>query len=147
MAALRDIARDFADEIRDGIGWVIIYRTGRSWHGVTVWSDVASDEWETDDINEALDVLKVDPKAVLLNGYYCGHFAEDMTIDQIAAGIIIRGTTRTATTSSPTTTSSAASWTASRRPGSGPPRPDSPSATGWPTAPRTRSTPTSTTAA
>ena len=87
MAALRDIARDFADEIRDGIGWVIIYRTGRSWHGVTVWSDVASDEWETDDINEALDVLKADPKAVLLNGYYCGHFAEDMTIDQIAAGI------------------------------------------------------------
>ena len=87
MAALRDIARSFAAEIRDGIGWVIVYRTGRSWHGVTVWSDVASDEWETDDINEALDVLKVDPKAVLLNGYYCGHFAEDMTIDQIAAGI------------------------------------------------------------
>lgn len=87
MAALRDIARSFAAEIRDGIGWVIVYRTGRSWHGVTVWGDVASDEWETDDINEALDVLKVDPKAVLLNGYYCGHFAEDMTADEIAAGI------------------------------------------------------------
>lgn len=87
MAALRDIARSFATEIRDGIGWVIVYRTGRSWHGVTVWGDVASDEWETDDINEALDVLKVDPKAVLLNGYYCGHFGEDMTADEIAAGI------------------------------------------------------------
>ena len=30
MAALRDIARDFAAEIRDGIGWTIVYRTGRS---------------------------------------------------------------------------------------------------------------------
>lgn len=87
MAALRDIARSFAAEIRDGISWVIVYRTGRSWHGVTVWSDVEAGEWETDDINEALDVLKVDPKAVLLNGYYCGHFGEDMTADEIAAGI------------------------------------------------------------
>ena len=26
MAALRDIARDFAAEIRDGIGWTIVYR-------------------------------------------------------------------------------------------------------------------------
>lgn len=25
MAALRDIARDFAAEIRDGIGWTIVY--------------------------------------------------------------------------------------------------------------------------
>ena len=25
MAALRDIARDVAEEIRDGIGWVIVY--------------------------------------------------------------------------------------------------------------------------
>ena len=32
MAALRDIARDFAAEIRDGIGWTIVYRTGRSWN-------------------------------------------------------------------------------------------------------------------
>ena len=32
MAALRDIARDFATEIRDGIGWTIVYRTGRSWN-------------------------------------------------------------------------------------------------------------------
>ena len=32
MAALRDIARDFAAEIRDGIGWTIVYRTGRSRH-------------------------------------------------------------------------------------------------------------------
>ena len=86
MAALRDIARDFAAEIRDGIGWTIVYRTGRSWNALTIWSDIWNGEWETDDINDALEALRLDPRAVVLNGYYLGHFG-DMTIDDIAAGI------------------------------------------------------------
>lgn len=86
MAALKEIAREYADEIRDGIGWVIVYRTGRSWHALTVWSDLGNNEWETDDINDALEALRLDPRAVALNGYYLGHFG-DMTIDDIAAGI------------------------------------------------------------
>ena len=53
MAALRDIARDFAAEIRDGIGWTIVYRTGRSWNALTIWSDIWNGEWETDDLNDA----------------------------------------------------------------------------------------------
>lgn len=83
MAALRDIARDFAAEIRDGIGWTIVYRTGSSWNALTIWNG----EWETDDLNDAIGILKADPDAVIVNGYYCGHFGEDMTIDEIAAGI------------------------------------------------------------
>lgn len=86
MAALKEIAREYADEIRDGIGWLIVYRTGRSWHALTVWSDLSNNEWETDDINDALEALRLDPRAVALNGYYLGHFG-DMTIDDIAAGI------------------------------------------------------------
>ena len=86
MAALKEIARDYAAEIRDGIGWVIVYRTGRSWHALTVWSDLSNNEWETDDINDALEALRLDPRAVALNGYYLGRFG-DMTIDDIAAGI------------------------------------------------------------
>lgn len=86
MAALKEIAREYADEIRDGIGWVIVYRTGRSWHALTVWSDLGNNEWETDDINDALEALRLDPRAVALNGYYLGRFG-DMTIDSIAAGI------------------------------------------------------------
>lgn len=86
MAALKEIAREYANEIRDGIGWVIVYRTGRSWHALTVWSDLGNNEWETDDINDALEALRLDPRAVALNGYYLGHFG-DMTIDDIAAGI------------------------------------------------------------
>lgn len=87
MAALRDIARDFATEIRDGIGWTIVYRTGRSWNALTIWSDIWNGEWETNDLNDAIGILKADPDAVIVNGYYCGHFGEDMTIDEIAAGI------------------------------------------------------------
>ena len=84
MAALKEIAREYADEIRDGIGWLIVYRTGRSWHALTVWSDLSNNEWETDDINDALEALRLDPRAVALNGYYLGRFG-DMTIDDIAA--------------------------------------------------------------
>lgn len=80
MAALKEIAREYADEIRDGIGWLIVYRTGRSWHALTVWSDLSNNEWETDDINDALEALRLDPRAVALNGYYLGRFG-DMTID------------------------------------------------------------------
>lgn len=86
MAALKEIAREYATEIRDGIGWVIVYRTGRSWHALTVWSDLGNNEWETDDINDALEALRLDPRAVALNGYYLGRFG-DMTIEDIAAGI------------------------------------------------------------
>ena len=69
MAALRDIARDFAAEIRDGIGWTIVYRTGRSWNALTIWSDIWNGEWETDNLNEAIGILKADPDAVIVNGY------------------------------------------------------------------------------
>lgn len=86
MAALKEIAREYASEIRNGIGWVIVYRTGRSWHALTVWSDLGNNEWETDDINDALEALRLDPRAVALNGYYLGRFG-DMTVDDIAAGI------------------------------------------------------------
>lgn len=64
MAALRDIARDFAAEIRDGIGWTIVYRTGRSWNALTIWSDIWNGEWETDDLNDAIGILKADPDAL-----------------------------------------------------------------------------------
>lgn len=87
MAALRDIARDFAAEIRDGIGWVVVYRIGRSWNALSLWSDIWNNEWETDDLNDAIGILKADSDAVVLNGYYCGHFGEGITIDEIAAGI------------------------------------------------------------
>lgn len=142
MAALRDIARDFAAEIRDGIGWTIVYRTGRSWNALTIWSDIWNGEWETDDLNDAIGILKADPDAVIVNGYYCGHFGESMTIDEIAAGIRwhYEGGSRTIAKSRKAGTPSRMAARLLKLPASR-------SASVWPTAAMTSRAPTSTTAA
>lgn len=76
MAALNEIARNYADEIRDGIAWVLVWKTGRSWNATAVWLDAETDTFEPDDLDTAREILKQDPNAVMLNGYYCGHFGE-----------------------------------------------------------------------
>lgn len=87
MAALNKIAGDFADEIRDGIAWVIIWKTGRSWNAEAFWLNCDDDTFEPEDLEQAHKILEQDPNAVILNGYYCGHFGEDMTVAELAAGI------------------------------------------------------------
>lgn len=85
--ALRTIAKEYAQEIRDGIAWVIVWKTGRSWHAEAVWLDTDTDLLQQDDLATVRGILDQDPKAVMLNGYYCGHFGEAMTINELAAGI------------------------------------------------------------
>ena len=87
MSTLRETARSVADEIRDGIAWVILYRVGRSWESVSTWSNVEENDWTQEDLADAVEVLKTDPNAVILNGYYCGHLGADMTVEEIAKGI------------------------------------------------------------
>lgn len=87
MAALNAIAKEYADEIRDGIAWVIVWKTGRSWHAEAFWLNCDDDAFEPDDLERAREILDQDPSAVMLNGYYCGHFGEGMTVNEIAAGI------------------------------------------------------------
>lgn len=87
MAALNAIAKEWADEIRDGIAWVIVWKTGRSWNAQAVWLNSDDDTFEPEDLELAREILEKDPKAVMLNGYYCGHFGEDMTVAELAAGI------------------------------------------------------------
>src|SRR5699024_717430 len=45
------------------------------------------DTFEPEDLELARKVLEQDPKAVMVNGYYCGHFGEDMTLAELADGI------------------------------------------------------------
>ena len=87
MAALNAIAREWADELRDGIAWVIVWKTARSWNAQAVWLNCDDDTFELEDLELARKVLEQDPNAVMLNGYYCGHFGEDMTVAELAAGI------------------------------------------------------------
>lgn len=87
MAAINAIAREWADELRDGIAWVIVWKIGRSWNAQAVWLNSDTDTFEPEDLELAREILEKDPKAVMLNGYYCGHFGEDMTVAELAAGI------------------------------------------------------------
>ena len=32
-------------------------------------------------------ISRTDPRAVALNGYYCGHLGEDMTLDELTSGV------------------------------------------------------------
>lgn len=87
MAALNTIAREYTDEIRDGIAWVIVWKTGRSWNATAVWLNPDDDTFEPDNLTTVREVLEQDPNAVMVNGYYCGHFGEDMTVAELADGI------------------------------------------------------------
>lgn len=87
MAAINAIAKEWANEIRDGIAWVIVWKIGRSWNAQAVWLNSDTDTFELEDLELARRILEQDPNAVILNGYYCGHFGEDMNVAELAAGI------------------------------------------------------------
>lgn len=87
MAKLREITRNLAEEIREGIPWVIIWKTGKSWNGEAFWLTVEDELFEPEDLPKVHEILEQDPNAVMLNGYYCGHLGEDMSIEELEAGI------------------------------------------------------------
>ena len=43
MAAINTNAKEWADEIRGGIAWVIVWKIGRSWNAQAVWLDSDTD--------------------------------------------------------------------------------------------------------
>lgn len=85
--SLRAVAEHSADVIREGIGWTVIFKNGRSWGCWDVWLDPGTDLLEEDNLQEAKQILSIDPNAIIINGYYNGHLGENMTIAQIADGI------------------------------------------------------------
>ena len=52
MAGIRQIARDYKDEIMDGIAWVAIWKTGRAWNARSFWLN-DKDRIERDEICDA----------------------------------------------------------------------------------------------
>lgn len=87
MATLNIVTRECAGEIRDGIAWVAVWKTGQSWNAESFWLNLYDDAFESEDLGRVREILEQDPNAVLLNGYYCGHFGENMTLADLAAGI------------------------------------------------------------
>jgi len=87
MASLYEIAKKWAEELRYGIVWLIVWKTERSWNAVAVWPDTENDCFEANDLATANKVLEQDENAVMLNTYDCGHFGENMTLIELANGI------------------------------------------------------------
>lgn len=79
MAALKDVCRRYKGEIEDGIAWVAIWRTGRSWNAEAFFDDACGSyedgyRFEAEDMERMQEIIKEDCCAVMLNGYYtnCG---------------------------------------------------------------------------
>ena len=86
MASLRDSVKDYQEELRDGIAWVAFWKEGRSWNAELFHLEVDG-TLEPFDRSRLEEIKAADPAAVILNGYYCGHLGEDMSLDELTAGV------------------------------------------------------------
>ena len=90
MGSLRNEAQKVLDEARDAICWIAVWKEGRSWHTSTLWLDYDAHtgrftEIEEYNLDELRDIARLDPNAIIINGY---HFnlgsLEEMTRDTLA---------------------------------------------------------------
>ena len=86
MASLRDTVKNYQEELRDGIAWVAFWKEGRSWNAEHFYLE-ADGSIQPFDKNRMEEIKDTDPAAVMLNGYYCGRLGEDMTLDELTAGV------------------------------------------------------------
>lgn len=86
MAALLDVVREWEQELRNGIAWVAFWKEGPSWDAQCVYLD-DKDLLVDEDTSALEEAIQKDPHAVVLNSYYCGQIAEDMTVNELAAGV------------------------------------------------------------
>lgn len=73
MASIRVEAQDVLDVARDGIGWIALWKNGRSWNAMTFWPDITSDGdlvFDDFDVEGLENIAAIDPRAILVNSYY-----------------------------------------------------------------------------
>lgn len=86
MASLREIAREYKDEIMSGIAWVAIWKTGRSWNARAFWLNSDAEKIECEEMEEARAIVAADENAIFINEYYTVHMGEGK-LDEIMDGI------------------------------------------------------------
>lgn len=62
MASLREIAREYKDEIMSGIAWVAIWKTGRSWNARAFWLNPDAEKIECEEMEEARAIVAADER-------------------------------------------------------------------------------------
>ncbi|GAB5081279.1 hypothetical protein Osc1_04520 [Hominimerdicola sp. 21CYCFAH17_S] len=86
MASLRDTVKNYQEELRDGIAWIAFWREGRSWNAEHFHLDM-SDILYPEDKGRLEEIKDKDPAAVVVNGYYSGQLGEEMSVDELTAGV------------------------------------------------------------
>ncbi len=86
MASLHDTVKEYQEELRDGIAWVAFWKEGRSWNAEHFHLEVDG-TLDPFDRSRLEEIKAVDPAAVILNSYYCGQLGEDMSLDELTAGV------------------------------------------------------------
>ena len=86
MASLRDTVKEYQEELRNGIAWVAFWKEGHSWNAEYFHLDVTGTLYP-EDRSRLEEIKAADPAAVILNGYYCGQLGEDMSLDELTAGV------------------------------------------------------------
>lgn len=86
MASLREAVKDWQDELQAGIAWVAFWREGRSWSSDYIYLET-DDTLTPEDRGRLQEIQRIDPAAVVLNGYYCGYLGEDMNLAELTAGV------------------------------------------------------------
>lgn len=96
MATIREIAREYFDEMRLGIAHLALWKEGRSWHADLIVAAEMDDNgvptFYTDDVDELREIVGKDPDAVLLNADFdnLGGGEEQMTIGSLAHFLPLR---------------------------------------------------------
>jgi hypothetical protein len=88
MASLRIEAQDVLDVARDGIGWIALWKVGRSWRTFSFWPEIGRDDeliFEDYEIEQLKNILALDQNAILVNSWYHNLGGlEDLTRDRLA---------------------------------------------------------------
>ena len=86
MASLRDKVKEIQEDLRDGIAWVAFWKEGRSWNAEDFHLEMG-DYLYPEDKSRLMEISETDLAAVVVNGYYSGYLGEDMSLDELTAGV------------------------------------------------------------
>lgn len=73
MATLRQNAQDMIDVAREGIGWIALWKDGKGWMSRDFYPDIdrlGRLTFEDYDIEALQAIVELDPRAILVNGWY-----------------------------------------------------------------------------
>lgn len=73
MASLRIEAQDVLDVAREGIGWIAVWKVGRSWRTMGFWPDSDKNDnflFDSFELDALRNITALDPNAIFINSYY-----------------------------------------------------------------------------